>query len=154
MTNYPFTLQGYENIPFSFQPGDMTGGIKILCDGKPMKRVWGKYKTTLPNGEEIVLGLKYNWDIFNPKITFKKQVIAVTPSLPTYQMVFTYLPLILVAGGGPIGGLCGGVAAYINFSIFRGKSPVPVKIILSIVMFFIAIVVYSIAASHVRAAIQ
>ena len=119
-----------------------------------MKRSWNKYKGTLPNGEEIVLGLKYTIDIFNPKITYKKQVIHVTPPLPTYQLIFTYLPLLLVGSGGAIGGLLGGGAAFVNHSIFRGKFPIPLKITFSIVMFFIAIILYLIAASHVRSAIK
>ena len=152
--NYPFKLPGHENLDLAFKPMDMMGAAQILQDGKPVKRSWGKYKVVLPGGQELVLKLKFGLDFFAPKIVFGKEIITAVPASPVYQSILTYVPLLLMLQGGAIGGLFGGLAACSCWWLFKSKLAVPLKIILSIVIWIAAMLACVIFAVMIQASLK
>ena len=142
--DFPFTLPGYQNIPLVFRL-EFIKTPAIIYNNKALPRKGKKFILPLSNGTELILVLKYFRDpeIILPRIEFQNQLIRVAPPLPVYQYIISFLPLVLMWGGGALGGALGFAAAYSNLFFFRdpGNSP-PIKYVLAILSTIAAVVVW------------
>ncbi len=144
--DYTFTVPGFENVPLTLRTS-IFGSPKILCNGVALEKDSTRnFNLALSDGAKLTLRLKPRTLDFVPQILYGGQVLEVTPPLAPYQMVLTYLPLGLISIGGAIGGACGAAAMGINMSIFHGRQSAAIKVILSILTTFCAVLVWLIAA--------
>jgi|SRR5271169_1670919 len=94
-------------------------GPKLLLNGAFIKKQKGRYIVKSDSGMDTIIQLKYNYLDPIPKIKIAEKVIEIVSPLRWYEYLWIGIPIALVAAGGAIGGLCGGLAANTNGRIFR-----------------------------------
>lgn len=72
------------------------------------------------DGTWIELKFKKQFDGI-PKLLIGDEIVVLARPLTWYEMLWAYLPIILLIIGGAIGGAIGGWACYMNISIMRSE---------------------------------
>jgi hypothetical protein len=111
-------------------------GPKLLMDGAPPKAGAKKGTFLLPtqNGGEVSARLIPSFTHIAPALEIDGVRIEVSPKLSPGWYVLIALPMGLVAVGGLLGGLCGGVGMAANQVIARSTLATPVKILLMLMI--------------------
>jgi hypothetical protein len=91
----------------------------LLVDGNRATSARGKYIVASDAGVETTITLKNSFPDPIPKVKIGDDVVALADALRWYETAWVVLPFALVAAGGAIGGLCGGIAVAVNGRIFR-----------------------------------
>lgn len=70
----------------------------------------------------------------------------IPPNLPPYAHVIAGWPLIMIAIGGAVGGLCGGGAYAISMSLLKRKGVTPLSCFLSVFIGIAGVILYLVVA--------
>ncbi len=114
-----------------------TGRKNLFIGGKEVPKVKGGWQTS--DGRFIA----WKQDLtFLPKLKIDGDEIKLI-KFKKWEWVFVFFPLLLVFRGGVVGGLIGGVAMSINFSIFASSDIKPIlKALASLGVFILTVAVY------------
>lgn len=106
------------------------GNIKVFVDGKEVKRSSRRrltYQIPLPDGTTTELELSGMWT--GLRATVNGQQIQLERRLARWELVLTFLPLVLAVIGGLVGALFAIGAAAINARLARSALGTPVRAI-------------------------
>jgi hypothetical protein len=125
---YPADIPGC-TAAVDLEPGGFVSGPKLFVNDAPARQgaKRGEYLVPGDNGEELVVRLKPQFIDPIPALDVNGQLIRVAPAF-TWEWVFVVLPFLLVATGGCIGGLIGGVGAWGNATLLRSNLPTGAKV--------------------------
>ncbi|MBA4150694.1 MAG: hypothetical protein H0X66_21485 [Verrucomicrobia bacterium] len=146
--NTPFKLPGHPDLNLSLSTGFFSW-TTILKDGVPLERVDGIVNIPLADGSSLELKIKMGFDLFTPKVEFRRRNIEVFPRLHWLWMIWAYLPLFLIFVGGAIGGFFGGLATGSTIMALRSGLPRPIKILIGILVPPVGVLAYWIIATLV-----
>ncbi len=92
-----------------YVPPGMWRGARLLVDGNPAKRKFlGKIE--LPASDGSTIEVRVVEGVTGPALRVGKTLHPIGPRIPAFLGVVAYLPIGLIAVGGMIGGLIGGMA--------------------------------------------
>lgn len=147
---YPVTIDGFDGQMIEVQSAGMLSGPKLMVNGveapKGPKR--GQYTLKRSDGTEAVASWKAGLGSLGgmPQLSVDGQVVDVVEPIPWYAMVWSALPLVLIALGGALGAVMGLIAFTSNLRLFRGEQSTAVKFALSGAITAAAFVVYFVVA--------
>lgn len=110
------------------EAGGLVAGPKLFVNDAPARQGAKRGEFLIPgdNGEEIVVRLKPQFIDPIPALEANGQLIRVVPAF-TWEWIFVGLPFLLVATGGCIGGLVGGIGSWGNAMVLRSEMPTGAK---------------------------
>jgi hypothetical protein len=146
---YPIVLPGHEDLKLTLRTAGAFSSAKILYSGRLLTKTRGTFRITLPSDETISFKLKMGFDLYSPQLEFGGKVIDVVPALPTYLVVWAYLPLLMIVLGGALGGLCGGAATFGMLAVFHSRMPRSAKVALGLALPLVAFFAYVFVAGFV-----
>lgn len=147
---YPVTIDGFDGQMIEVQSAGMLSGPKLMVNGveapKGPKR--GQFTLTRSDGSEAIASWKAGLGSLGgiPQLSIDGQVIDVVEPVPWYAMVWSALPLVLIALGGAIGAVVGLIAFTSNMRLFRGEQSTAVKFALTAVITAVAFGAYFVVA--------
>lgn len=93
---------------------------QLILNGERLVEYKGRYMAVTDDGTWIELKFKKQFDGI-PKLLIGDEIVVLARPLTWYEMLWAYLPIILLIIGGAIGGAIGGWACYMNISIMRSE---------------------------------
>jgi hypothetical protein len=141
----PIAYPGFEGRGLALRPMGFFQRAAIVCDGKAAQRKGRTF--TLADNHGAPVTFKLNGNIFDPipAVVVGGQVgsqttIRLGRPFAWYEYVWIVLPLGLLAVGGAVGGLCGGVAMLVNARLLRSAQPAWARYGLGILVILAAVV--------------
>jgi hypothetical protein len=138
----PIAHPGFEGRGLALRPAGMWKGAGLVLDGQPVPMQGGVFLVKDNAGAQVLIKFVRSFIDPIPKLSIGGQVVTLAPPFTWYQYVFIALPLVLIPIGGLLGGLCGGVAAFVNAQLLRTHQPALVRYGLAVLMVLAALVVY------------
>jgi hypothetical protein len=141
-------LPGFEGRQIAIEEAGWFSGAKLLLDGQPAAKgaKRGEYLLRRNDGRDALARLKIIFLDPVPVLLLEGQTIRVAEPLQWYQWVWCGLPILLVAAGGCIGGLFGGLAIGVNVRIFRMKMNPALQFLLTGAVSGVALVIVLVLA--------
>lgn len=146
---FTFALPGDESpqlelqIPFWGRPRLHADGQEI----EPLPERGRPFAIRLRDGTTCKLFVKGIGFDYLPKVIADGNEILLGRRLGWWEYGLGGLPILLVVAGGALGGLCGALAALVNFRILRLDQPLLVRAAAILSVTAVAILVYLILAS-------
>jgi hypothetical protein len=132
----------------SVSPPSMWTAPKLLLDGAPLKRSWGKFIVPLEAGGTAVARVQ-DWGT-GLELRLGAQKIPVGPQLHGAWVLLICAPFGCAALGGAIGGGLGGAAWAVNRALARTRMAGPLKAALMLGVTALAMVLTLVAAGALR----
>ncbi|HEY2707734.1 MAG TPA: hypothetical protein VGI95_06745 [Caulobacteraceae bacterium] len=133
----PFDYPGFEGRRLALRPMGLMTGAAVVVDGVAAPRKGRTFTLTDNAGTPVAMRLKGFIDPI-PQIQAGERTITLARPFAWYEYVWILLPLALLIVGGFLGGLCGGVAAYVNAQVLRSSYPAVVRYGLSLLVILAA----------------
>ncbi len=150
----PIRLTGLENQNLALRAAGFSGP-QLLLDGNPVvKQKDGFFKLKSDSGSLLAIKFKNRFLDPIPDLIVGGRTLTLVPPLQWYQYAAMALPLILLFLGGALGGLIGGIGAYMNSRIFRSDLNEGMKYGLVMLVSITAFITYAIAAAFLLAALK
>lgn len=144
--NFEFTLVDFPNDNFEFENNIFSGKATLKQNGVLVEQSTEKGKPFLikrVNGEIVKAFPKANIpDISSRALDINDKKYPMAKKLKWYEYVIGALPLLLLFGGGALGGLFGGGATVMNYSIFRTNTSTANKYVKVLGINFLSILFY------------
>jgi len=150
----PVSHPAFTRQRLSVQPAGFVTSPKVLVDGKPIKRVQGKYPLINDSGHPVLAELKINFLDPIPQLKLGNDVLALAPKLQWYEYAWTGLPIILLFVGGGLGALIGMSAAYANTRVFRSNRSTGTRFALTGLLSIAAAAIFFVLATVIHIAIN
>lgn len=132
---YPITVDGFDGQNIVVESAGMMSGPKLLVNGQPAPKGprRGQFMLRKNDGSDVVAGWKAGLNTMGgvPQLVVGDEVITITEPLKWYEIVWSALPLALIAFGGLIGALVGAIAFTVNSKIFRSEQSTAIKFLMS-----------------------
>lgn len=145
---FPVSLPGFEDGRLEVESG-LWSGPRLLLDGQeaPRGAKRGEYLLRTSFGYEQAAVLQQGTFLDSaPSIVFGGETYRLAPPLRWYQWAWGGLPLLLMIVGGALGGMFGGLAAAINFRIFRSSRPPALQFVGAGLVSLAAVLLYFVTA--------
>lgn len=149
-------LPGFEGRQLVLEEAGWLSGAKLLLDGRaaPKGAKRGEYLLRRNDGRDAVAQLKGVFLDPVPYLLLEGRTIRVAEPLQWYQWVWAGMPLVLVAAGGCIGGVCGALAVGLNVRIFRMKMNPVLQFLLTGAISGVALIIVLILAVMLAIALK
>lgn len=146
---YPVAVSGFEGQTIEVEASTL-GAPKLLVDGQPAEKgpKRGQFLLRRNDGSEVVASWKPSFGSFGsvPPLAVGDDVVNVVEPLQWYEVVWSALPVSLVAIGGFIGAIVGMIAFLANSKIFRSAQSTAVKFLITGVITAVSFGVYFVIA--------
>ncbi|MSU48855.1 MAG: HEAT repeat domain-containing protein [Opitutus sp.] len=118
---YPFTVDGFEGQELAAELPGLFGAPRLLVDGQPAPPGENplEFVLTRPGGGSLTVRLKPSNLGSMLSVEIGDVLVPLMEPLAWYEWAWNGLPFLLVVGGGAVGGLLGGAAAFVNLRFFR-----------------------------------
>lgn len=152
---FPLTVPGFEGRNLVVKTAGFFSGAKLMVDGEPAEKgkKAGQFVLRRNDGTQVVATLRGNVIDPAPVVTIDGTAVKVAEPFKWYEWLWAGLPIVLVFIGGLLGGLCGGVAVYVNGQVLRSDFNGTVKFLIMGGVSVLAVMVYLVLAVTLRAAI-
>ena len=120
---YQVAVAGFEKQNIVIEAPNLFSAAKLLINGQPAAKgeKRGEYKLLRDDGTEAVARFKSFLLDPIPQLVVDGSTVRLTEPLPCHELVFAYLPLLMVLTGNVIGILLGVAAAVMNLRLFALK---------------------------------
>jgi hypothetical protein len=140
-------ISGFESRKVVVRSPRLFSGPKLLIDDEIVKGSWGKYILRRDDGKHVMARVVAIIIDPVPQLVVDGQTYAPIPPLPWYQLVWAWMPILLVFIGGVPGVCLGVVAAFSNTRIFRSNmQPMLMKYMVVAVVSCATVLIYLVLA--------
>lgn len=139
----------FEGKNISVRTAGFFRGPSLLLDGKRLSRTKGVYHIRNNQGQQSQVTVKYNYLDPVPVLVIDDEEMILARPLQWYEYLWLGLPALLIFIGGALGGLCGGIAFYLNVKVFRSDLHIAAKYVLTGIVSFVAVILFFIVVAVV-----
>ncbi len=120
---FQVAVAGFENQNIAIEAPNLFSAAKLLINGQPAapgeKR--GEFKLLRDDGKEVIARFKSFLLDPVPQLVVDGATVHLAEPLPWQQLIFAYLPLVMLLTGNVIGALFGVAASVMNLRLFGLK---------------------------------